>query len=89
MDGLVERFNQTLKATLRKVADSEGKDWDKLLPYILFVYREVPQALTRFSPFDFICDTILSIPVPSDAIRSQRCTANFPAPDGSGRSPGD
>ena len=49
-DGLVERFNQTLKAMLRKVADNEGKDWDKLLPYILFAYREVPQASTRFSP---------------------------------------
>ena len=48
MDGLVEHFNQTLKAMLRKVADDEGKDWDKLLPYILFAYREVPQASTGF-----------------------------------------
>lgn len=89
MDGLVKRFNQTLKAMLRKVADNEGKDWDKLLPYILFAYREVPQALKGFLPFDFIRDTIWSIPVPSDAIRSQQCTGNFPVPDGSGRSPGD
>ena len=54
MDGLVERFNQTLKAMLRKVADDEGKDWDKLLPYILFAYREVPQASTGFSPFKLV-----------------------------------
>ena len=53
-DGLVERFNQTLKAMLRKVADDEGKDWDKLLSYILFAYREVPQASTGFSPFELV-----------------------------------
>lgn len=39
---------------LRKVADNEGKDWDKLLPYILFTYREVPQASMRFSPFELL-----------------------------------
>ena len=53
-DGLVERFNQTLKAMLRKVADDDGKVWDKLLPYILFAYREVPQASTGFSPFELV-----------------------------------
>lgn len=43
-DGLVERFNGTLKMMLRKTAAQEGKDWDKLLPhmYVLFAYREVP-----------------------------------------------
>ena len=45
-DGLVERFNGTLKAMLRKAAVGEGKDWDKLLPFVLFAYREVPQAST-------------------------------------------
>lgn len=50
-DGLVERFNQTLKAMLRRTADEEGKDWDRLIPYLLFAYREVPQASTGFSPF--------------------------------------
>ena len=55
-DGLVERFNQTLKMMLRKVVTKEGKDWDKLLPYVLFAYREVPQASTGFSPFELIYD---------------------------------
>ena len=50
-DGLVEHFNQTL---LRKAATEEGKDWDKLLPYLLFAYREVPQASTSFSPFELL-----------------------------------
>ena len=53
-DGLVERFNQTLKSMLRKCATEEGKDWDKLLPYLLFAYREVPQALTGSSPFELL-----------------------------------
>ena len=52
-DGLVERFNGTLKSMLRKTA-VEGKDWDKLLPYLLFAYREVPQASTGFSPFELM-----------------------------------
>ena len=53
-DGLVERFNQTLKSMLRKSATKEGKDWDKLLPYLLFAYREVPQTSTGFSPFELL-----------------------------------
>ena len=53
-DGLVERFNRTLKSMLRKAATSEGKDWDKVLPYLLFAYREVPQASTGFSPFELL-----------------------------------
>ena len=53
-DGLVERFNKTLKAMLRKTALEDGKDWDRMIPYLLFAYREVPQSLTGFSPFEFL-----------------------------------
>ena len=53
-DGLVERFNQTLKQMLRRLIDSEGHEWHKLLPYVLFAYREVPQASTGFSPFELL-----------------------------------
>ena len=53
-DGLVERFNKTLKSMLRKAVTKEGKDWDKLIPYLLFAYREVPQASTGFSPFELL-----------------------------------
>ena len=53
-DGVVERFNQTLKEMLRKTASEEGKDWDKLLPYVLFAYRVVPQESTGFSPFKLV-----------------------------------
>ena len=53
-DGLVERFNRTLKAMLNKLVGDEGKYWDRLLPYLLFAYREVPQASTGFSPFELV-----------------------------------
>ena len=53
-DGLVERFNQTLKAMLRKVLKGEERDLDHMLPYVLFAYREVPQATVGFSPFELL-----------------------------------
>ncbi|XP_061098630.1 uncharacterized protein LOC133128839 [Conger conger] len=53
-DGLVERFNQTLKAMLRKMIETDGKDWDQLLPYLLFSVREVPQSTTGFAPFELL-----------------------------------
>ena len=49
-DGLVERFNQTLKSMLRKFATQKEKDWDKLISYVLFAYREVPQRSIPDSP---------------------------------------
>uniref|UniRef100_A0A8C4SI54 Integrase catalytic domain-containing protein n=1 Tax=Erpetoichthys calabaricus TaxID=27687 RepID=A0A8C4SI54_ERPCA len=53
-DGLVERFNQTLKQMLRKVVSADGRNWDELLPFVLFAYREVPQASTGFSTFELL-----------------------------------
>ncbi len=44
-DGLVERFNQTLKQMLRRVATDNRRDWDKMLPYVLFGIREVTPGL--------------------------------------------
>lgn len=53
-NGLVERFNGTLKNMLRKYAQEEQKNWDKQLPFVLFAYREVPQETTGFSPFEVL-----------------------------------
>lgn len=53
-DGLCEKFNQMLKNMLQKAVVEEGKDWEKLLHYLLFAYREVPQASTGFSPFELL-----------------------------------
>ena len=39
---------------LKKTAEEEGKDWDKLIPFVLFAYREVPQESTGYSPFELM-----------------------------------
>lgn len=39
---------------LRKFVSKSGSDWDQRLPYLLFAYREVPQASTGFSPFELL-----------------------------------
>lgn len=62
-DGLVETFNQTLKSMLQKAAVEEGKDWDKLLPYLLFAYCEVPQESTGFSPFELLYGRVVRGPL--------------------------
>lgn len=51
-DGMVERFNGTLKAGIRKFLLDQGGHWNKALPYILFAYRETPHTSTSFSPFE-------------------------------------
>ena len=53
-NGLVERFNGTLKRMLTCFVENEKDDWDKYLPYLLFSYREVPQESTGFSPFELL-----------------------------------
>ena len=37
-DGLVERFNRTLKLMLSKLAENKGRDCDRLLGPVLFSY---------------------------------------------------
>lgn len=52
-DGLAGQFNRTLNQMLRQVVDEEGRNWDLLLPYVLFAIRECPQASMGFTPFEF------------------------------------
>ena len=39
---------------LQKVCDKHPNDWDRLLPSVLFAYREIPQDTTGFSPFHLL-----------------------------------
>ena len=39
---------------LKKVCQERPQDWDRYLPAVLFAYREVSQASTGFSPFEFL-----------------------------------
>uniref|UniRef100_A0A8C7F2V4 Gypsy retrotransposon integrase-like protein 1 n=1 Tax=Oncorhynchus kisutch TaxID=8019 RepID=A0A8C7F2V4_ONCKI len=53
-DGLCEHLNKTIKSMLRRVVSRDGKNWDMLLPHLMFALREVPQASTGFSPFELL-----------------------------------
>ena len=58
IDGLVERFNGTLKSMCRKFVNRSQKDWDEYLSYFLFAYRGVPQETTGFSPLNSSMDAM-------------------------------
>ena len=49
-DGLVERFNRTLKSMLRKHAADFGVQWDRYLPGVLWAYRNTPHDSTGEKP---------------------------------------
>ena len=53
-NGLVERFNQTLKKMLMRMCAEQPKDWDKYIDPLLFAYREAPQESLGFSPFELL-----------------------------------
>ena len=53
-NGLVERFNGTLKKMLSRMSAEKPKDWDRYISPLLFAYREVPQASLGFSPFEML-----------------------------------
>jgi transposase InsO family protein len=50
-NGLVERFNGTLKLMLKRLCAERPRDWDRYLGPALYAYREVPQESSWFSPF--------------------------------------
>ena len=52
--GLVDRYNDTLKAMLKRMCAEKPKDWDRYLPALLFAYREVPQESLGFAPFELL-----------------------------------
>ena len=49
-DGLVERFNRTLKTMIRKHVQKFGSNWDQFLPGLLWAYRNVPHESTGEKP---------------------------------------
>lgn len=53
-DGLVEWFNRTLRGMMWAAIQGNPKDWDQVLPPLLFSVREAPQASLRLSPFELV-----------------------------------
>ena len=50
-DGLVERFNRTLKQMLSKLIRKKGRDWDDLSGSVLLAYLTTPHSVTGEAPF--------------------------------------
>ncbi len=48
-DGLVERFNRTLKTMIRKFVHEDAKNWDKWLEPLLFAGRRSAQPAVSFT----------------------------------------
>jgi len=53
-NGLVERFNRTLKMMLKRMCAEKPKDWDRYISTLLFAYREAPQDSLGFAPFELL-----------------------------------
>jgi transposase InsO family protein len=54
-NGTIERVHGTLKTMLKTGLESEvGREWDKLLPWVLFTYRSTVHSATGFTPFQMM-----------------------------------
>ncbi|GFS05268.1 Gypsy retrotransposon integrase-like protein 1 [Elysia marginata] len=53
-NGLVERFNATLKTCLRRLCNEQPRQWHRYINPLLFAYREVPQESTHFAPLELL-----------------------------------
>ncbi|KAL7838997.1 hypothetical protein SRHO_G00256550 [Serrasalmus rhombeus] len=50
-DGIVERYNRTLKGELAKYLFDLGQEWDDHLPQVAMAYNTTVHASTGFTPF--------------------------------------
>ena len=62
-NGLIEKFNGTLKVMLRRLCSEQPKQWPRYINAVLFAYREVPQASTGFSPFELLYGRTVREPI--------------------------
>ena len=62
-NGLLVRFNGTLKQMLKPMCVDRPKDWDKYLPTVLFAYREVPPESLGFAPVELVYGRTLHGPI--------------------------
>ena len=53
-DGLVERFNASVKEMLQKIVKLWDGEWDLVLPHILEEYHTATHETTGFTPFELL-----------------------------------
>lgn len=61
-DGMVERFNKTLKDHLAKVVSENQRDWDRHIPIFLMAYRSAEHSTTGESPATVIFGNNIRMP---------------------------
>ena len=52
--GCLERFHRTVKSMLKACGETYHGDWDNLLPWVMFAFREVPVEGLGYSPFELL-----------------------------------
>ena len=62
-DGMVERYNRTLKDMLSKVIADNQNDWDEWLPHVLLAYRTAVHSSTGVTPHRMLFGREARIPV--------------------------
>ena len=53
-NGLVKKFNETLKRMLRRLCHEQPRQWHHFINPLLFAYREARQEATGFPPFELL-----------------------------------
>ncbi|MES9881596.1 MAG: reverse transcriptase domain-containing protein [Sedimenticola sp.] len=62
-NGMVERFNRTLRAMLTKHVSSDQRDWDVKLPLVMLAYRSSDHESTGMSPALMMFGREVALPV--------------------------
>ncbi|XP_071941068.1 uncharacterized protein [Antedon mediterranea] len=53
-NGLVEKFNGTMKNMIKSLTPEQFNEWDRYVPLFLFAYRDAQQESTGFTPFELV-----------------------------------
>ncbi|CEL97793.1 unnamed protein product [Vitrella brassicaformis CCMP3155] len=53
-NGMIERFNRTLKDRMRPYLNKLQTNWDRVIPLVLYAYRTTEHESTGFTPFKML-----------------------------------
>lgn len=56
--GLVERANSSIKTAIFKLCQGDPRGWHRLLPFVVWSLREVPNSTTHVSPHTLVFGTL-------------------------------